>query len=1619
MADGTTIAAGIDLSVNVQSALKGVQALESSVGKLEKSFSDVSKQVDAVISRIESLTSVASKANQTVNNINSQTVKIKAPKTPYSVTGTAGSMGSQTGRGKAFKEYEQSLIDAQKALTEETKTRSELNKELANDKRERAKVRGQEAAAKSTFAGGFALAAAKKQNQNSAEYLAYQKAQTDALNESKKFRAYREKHPELFASGGMAWNWRYQIGNATRNVGSYASQLGTGGRVMGDALNIAGGIIKAPAAGVAAALDVAAKAVMDFSKAAIQAYSEIDSTKTQLGVVFSSQTQADSTFNELAAYATKSPFGVQQTSDLAILLKQSGVYASDLMDTLKMLGDTAGGNMEKMKRIANNYAQIISIGKASMLDMRQFAYAGIPVFEAVSKELGVSQQELRKLISEGKVTSDIVEKVFKDLTGINGLFENATDIGAKTLKARLQNLSDAKQLAMANFGNWGYNLGASTGNDSLVAQLVTGVEGIYQWLQNTMGSWITRQEVSQLEGNEKLVKLYEDLIKDYESAYEGRQMPTEIKEFIELYKRRLNSEKGKFDVEQRRRILVNSYDDKTRDWFNFKNTIKGTSLYTPDDDPTLTQEKLKGLLRLRRAAKTFQYDTGNKSYADMMREIESSVGAKNLALLNDELTSFLHSVENLGAAEAFDILNTRIDELRAGVEAFEKFKTTTTEEELAAAQRFVYNSQSSASDIINKGSGDKDSLHSDFEELYSILRNSDEQKKKDEEEKIKRLKAAQDTLKELVKKASDDGTVDQSKFTAAELMKYLNKKAFTAEKLTAVEDKSTERMAQDRGLLTEQINEALAKINIEALDAHVPELVQSNLRGFYAAFMKNTSIKDDKDFLNATDKLYKKITEYLQYAGDRGQISKNQLKDWNALFQMSTLRLKIAKEGVNANLDELNKGKPGDVHIPLYKRILAEYTGLTTQGMKDTKSTLENYRDDMAIRKMTASVLSATMKSMGLNTAMGLVKTAGTSKVLPYAPGATYQVDWLSTKKAVQEFAMQLSASTEVISAYTSGLEAELDTYEKLVAAGYTQGESQDLKDQKTLSAKQFAKIVARGDQLVNAFGDKLVTAEGQEVEFKNGKFVDSKGNEVAVEELRMTEKLFTFIQAELPRLREEIREANVQKMNNAQLAAMLKSTQGTMLTNGLLSSRSVSPFTAYLAQNPEYMESMFDTNLTALKNSEAYNKKFEGKSNADILIAANRGDKEALELIDDVFRHIEAAASSLVNSEKFRKLDELSRLKQRDNALNSRMLRLEGVNSWDRDSNGIKSPDEYGGRRGRGNWLTKQLGVGKDYDIEDLYVKAARTGAFGIETERADGSKRFTEDMSDDDVLKELTDQEKALISQKELWEDIRDITADMAGKLLDATKEFAEGTFLTPFEYLGESLVDSESAAENLQQNMKNITAGLLKNVGSAMASAGFQIAASAAMEHDWAGVAAGLALAAAGGFASGLGSGLTSKSDKDKDDDKVEKLKNLKNDLADLLKQAREDAIYYETTLRHQKAVSANDSFTTKKVNDAIITPSGDIISTHPDDYLIATKTPKTLLGGGGSPTINFSVIDKSTGIKVTQQKSTYNEDTNSIDFEAVIESKVQEIIATGKGDDAFNAREARLRGRRVIA
>jgi hypothetical protein len=196
--------------------------------------------------------------------------------------------------------------------------------------------------------------------------------------------------------------------------------------------------------------------------------------------------------------------------------------------------------------------------------------------------------------------------------------------------------------------------------------------------------------------------------------------------------------------------------------------------------------------------------------------------------------------------------------------------------------------------------------------------------------------------------------------------------------------------------------------------------------------------------------------------------------------------------------------------------------------------------------------------------------------------------------------------------------------------------------------------------------------------------------------------------------------------------------------------------------------------------------------------------------------------------------------------------------------------------------------------------------------------------------------------------------------------------------------------------------------------MQKAGFEMVARGAINDSWGMILGGLGLAAAGGFASGLGNALSANNDKDKDE--AAKIQDLKDQLADLLEQARKDALYYENNLRHKTALGINKEFSYQSVNDAVITPDGDVITTDPKDYLIATKTPGQFAGGGTvTPIINCTVINNSSS--KARQEQQQNPD-GSIDIITIIEDTVGNYIASSKSDDAFSARNSRIRGRQAI-
>ena len=110
-----------------------------------------------------------------------------------------------------------------------------------------------------------------------------------------------------------------------------------------------------------------------------------------------------------------------------------------------------GKGQAELDRIVVNLQQVGAIGYASMIDIKQFAYAGIPIFEMLQEQTGLSGEALANFISEGKVSFEMLTTMFDKANDEGGKFFNAYQNQSGTLTQSWSNMKDAISLASAEF----------------------------------------------------------------------------------------------------------------------------------------------------------------------------------------------------------------------------------------------------------------------------------------------------------------------------------------------------------------------------------------------------------------------------------------------------------------------------------------------------------------------------------------------------------------------------------------------------------------------------------------------------------------------------------------------------------------------------------------------------------------------------------------------------------------------------------------------------------------------------------------------------------------------------------------------------------------------------------------------------------------------------------------------------------------------------------------------------------------------------------------------------------------------------------------------------------------
>lgn len=122
-------------------------------------------------------------------------------------------------------------------------------------------------------------------------------------------------------------------------------------------------------------------------------------------------------------------------------------------DTFRMLGDTAGGNAQKLDSITRGFTKAMLKGKVDMESLNMIGEAGVPIFTELADSMGTeANAAFFKMISAGKVTTQDLTNAFQKMTSEGGIFFNGMIIASKTTSGVFSTLKDVVAVTAGEIG---------------------------------------------------------------------------------------------------------------------------------------------------------------------------------------------------------------------------------------------------------------------------------------------------------------------------------------------------------------------------------------------------------------------------------------------------------------------------------------------------------------------------------------------------------------------------------------------------------------------------------------------------------------------------------------------------------------------------------------------------------------------------------------------------------------------------------------------------------------------------------------------------------------------------------------------------------------------------------------------------------------------------------------------------------------------------------------------------------------------------------------------------------------------------------------------------------------
>lgn len=197
------------------------------------------------------------------------------------------------------------------------------------------------------------------------------------------------------------------------------------------------------------------QAATQFAKSIVDVRSQIESLEISFRTLLGSEQAAAKLFGDIREYAVSTPLQLGDLAGAAQTLLAFNVQADKIMPTLRAIGDISMGDSQELQSLTLAFAQATSAGKLMGQDLLQMINAGFNPLGEISRKTGKSIGELKKEMSNGAISAEMLADAFMSAASEGGKFYGMLDKQSKGIAGSLSNLKGAFDDMLNELGSAG------------------------------------------------------------------------------------------------------------------------------------------------------------------------------------------------------------------------------------------------------------------------------------------------------------------------------------------------------------------------------------------------------------------------------------------------------------------------------------------------------------------------------------------------------------------------------------------------------------------------------------------------------------------------------------------------------------------------------------------------------------------------------------------------------------------------------------------------------------------------------------------------------------------------------------------------------------------------------------------------------------------------------------------------------------------------------------------------------------------------------------------------------------------------------------------------------------